>query len=501
MAESHSSACSTSRHKHHSPTFRHGQSVKLAEWTLLIKIQRSVMPDHPLSISYGLHGMQASENQLRQETMPGKPHWLRYVMLILACALLSTLISTYTTAVNAAKAAPQAGFWLKAAAPGFLLASFWTVLRYSFWLLAGWIVDYRNGLHLAAYHQEEQRRKARLYIRHIALLGPACMHAADRQILLRQQRAKPVPFSDLLQVPQCESAAPPYLAEPEPIVEEDGKQDTDEAMWKIYPAGDNAFTDDETSEENDAPVADDVAASPEMTSAEEDQQQRLPPAHYLPAKLATLLSEWPLAVLNTSVPVYWCGSEDTWLRFRQHASTLGIFLTARPQRLHSPEALDQVIDQLHARPHASYHLLAGIVMPSASFGASHGPPAAEAAFAMLASNTGDGASLSRPVLFSAPDHLALAQSNAAQANPPPSFFSLEHDIPAALSDAGWQMDALEHIPYWGNPGALGCWVMAAMALEAATLRQHAIGWHGRQENQHWAGIALPSTTSQTGAHA
>ncbi|WP_159874810.1 hypothetical protein [Aquitalea denitrificans] len=443
--------------------------------------------------------MQASENQLQQETLPGKPRWPHYVMLILACTLLSTLISTYTTAVSTAKAAPLTGFWLKAAAPGFMLSCFWTLLRYSFWLLAGWVVDHRNALHLAAYHQEEQRRKARLFIPHIALLGPACMHAADRQILLRQQRAKPVPFCNLLQVPQCESAAPPYLAEPESISEADGQQDTDAAMWDAYAADDEAVADDETSEEVDVPLADDAAVS-DMTSDEEEQEQRLPAAQYLPAQLATMLAEWPRPVLNPSVPVSWSGSEDAWLRFRQHASELGIFLTAHPQRLHSPEDIDQVIDALHARQHASYHLLAGIATPAASFGASNRPPAAEAAFAMLASNTPDGGSLSRPVLFSAPEHLALAQRNAALANPPASFFSLNRDSPEELSAAGWQIDAVEHEPYWGNPGALGCWIMAAMAVEASSLRQQAVGWQGQQENQHWAGIALPPESTTTGAN-
>ncbi|NWK78185.1 hypothetical protein [Aquitalea sp. LB_tupeE] len=443
--------------------------------------------------------MQASENQLRQEPVPGKPRWPRYVMLILACTLLSTLISLYSTAVNSAKAAPLTGFWLKAAAPGFLLASFWTLLRYSGWLLAGWIVDHRNALHLAAYHQEEQRRQARLYIPHFALLGPACMHAADRQILLRQQREKPVPFCNLLPVPQFESAAPPYLAEPESIAEaEDGQQDTDEAMWEIYTTGDDAVADDETSAEIDLPAADDAAAS-DMPSGEEEQEQRLPAAQYLPAKLAAMMADWPLTVWHTSVAVSWHGSEDAWLRFRQHASELGILLTAHPQRLHSPEDIDLVIDALHARQHSGYYLLAGIVTPAASFGASHGPPAAEAAFAMLASNIGDGASLSRPVLFRTADHLALAQSNAALAHPPTSFFSLNRDSPEALSAAGWQIDAVEHEAYWGNPGALGCWIMAAMALEAAMLSQQALGWHAQQENQHWAGIALPPESTTTGA--
>ena len=443
--------------------------------------------------------MQPSENQLRQEALPGKPRWPRYVMLILACTLFSILISLYATAVNTAKAAPLTGFWLKAAAPGFILSCFWTLLRYSGWLLAGWIVDHRNALHLAAYHQEEQRRQARLYIPHIALLGPACMHVGDHQILLRQQRAKPVPFCNVLPVPQFESAAPPYLAEPESIAEADGQQDTDAAIWQAYAAGDDALADDETSEEIDAPVADDVAASPEMASGEEDQQQRLPAAQYLPTKLATMMADWPRAVWHTSVEVTWHGSEDAWLRFRQHASELGILLTSRPQRLHSPEDIDLVIDALHARQHSGYHLLAGIVTPAASFGASHGPPAAEAAFAMLASNMPDGSSLSRPVLFCASEHLALAQRNAAQADPPTSFFSLDQDSPAALSDAGWQIDSVEHEPYWGNPGALSCWIMAAMALEAATLRQQAVGWHTRQENQHWAGIALPPEPTTTGA--
>jgi hypothetical protein len=41
--------------------------------------------------------------------------------------------------------------------------------------------------------------------------------------------------------------------------------------------------------------------------------------------------------------------------------------------------------------------------------------------------------------------------------------------------------------------------MAAMALEAAMLRQQAVGWHGQQENQHWAGIALPPEAGTTGA--
>lgn len=443
--------------------------------------------------------MQASENQLRQEALPGKPRWPRYVILILACTLLSTLISLYTTAVNTAKAAPLTGFWLKAAAPGFLLASFWTLLRYSGWLLAGWIVDHRNALHLAAYHQEEQRRQARLYIPHIALLGPACMHAGDRQILLRQQRAKPVPFCNLLPVPQFESAAPPYLAEPESITEaDDGQQDTDAAIWQADAADEEAVADDETGEEMDIPLEDDAAVSA-MTSGEDEQEQPLPTAHYLPVKLATMMADWPLAVWHATVAVSWHGSEDAWLRFRQHASELGIFLTSRPQRLHSPEDIDLVIDALHTRQHSGYHLLAGIVTPAASFGASHGPPAAEAAFAMLASNTGDGASLSRPVLFRASEHLALAQRNAALASPPTSFFSLDQDSSAALSDAGWQIDAVEHEPYWGNPGALGCWVMAAMALEAAMLRQQAVGWHARQENQHWAGIALPPEAGTTGA--
>ncbi|BBF87060.1 hypothetical protein DLM_3472 [Aquitalea magnusonii] len=440
--------------------------------------------------------MQASENQLQQETLPGKPRWPRYVMLILASTLLSTLLSTYTTAVSTA--APLTGFWLKAAAPGFMLSCFWTLLRYSGWLLAGWIVAHRNALHLAAYQQEEQRRQARLYIPHIALLGPACLYAGDRQVLLRQQRAKPVPFCNLLAVPQCESAAPPYLAEPESISEADGQQDTDAAMWDAYAAGDEAVADDESSEEIGIPLADDAAVS-DMTSGEEEQEQRLPAAQYLPAQLATMLAEWPRPVLNPSVPVSWSGSEDAWLRFRQHASELGIFLTAHPQRLHNPEDIDLVIDALHARQHASYHLLAGIVTPVASFGASHGPPAAEAAFAMLASNTPAGGSLSRPVLFSTPEHLALAQRNAALANPPASFFSLNRDSPEALSAAGWQIDAVEHEPYWGNPGALGCWIMAAMAVEAAMLRQQAVGWHAQQAHQHWAGMALPPESTTTGA--
>lgn len=238
-----------------------------------------------------------------------------------------------------------------------------------------------------------------------------------------------------------------------------------------------------------------------MSFGEEDLQQQQPAAQYLPAKLATMMADWPQAVWHTSVAVSWHGSEDAWLRFRQHASELGILLTSRPQRLHSPEDIDLVIDALHARQHSGYHLLAGIVTPAASFGASHGPPAAEAAFAMLASNMPDGGSLSRPVLFRASEHLALAQRNAALANPPTSFFSLNHDSPEELSAAGWQIDAVEHEPYWGNPGALGCWVMAAMALEAAMLRQQAVGWHAQQENQHWAGIALPPEPTTTGANA
>lgn len=443
--------------------------------------------------------MQASENQLRQEAKPGKPRWPRYVMLIVVCTILSTLISFYTTAVNSTKDAPLTGFWLKAAAPGFMLSCFWTLLRYSGWLLAGWIVDHRNAMHLAAYHQEEQRRKARLYIPHIALLGPACLHAGDRQVLLRQQRAKPVPFCNLLAVPQFESAAPPYLAEPESTTEaEDGQQDSDAAIWQAYAADDEAVADDKTGEEIDILLVDDATAS-DMPSGEEEQEQPLPAAQYLPAKLAAMMADWPPVVWHTSVAVSWHGSEDAWLRFRQHASELGILLTSQPQRLHSPDDIDLVIDALHARQHSGYHLLAGIVTPAASFGASHGPPAAEAAFAMLASHIGAGASLSRPVLFRAADHLALAQRNAALASPPTSFFSLNRDSPEELSAAGWQIDAVEHEPYWGNPGALGCWIIAAMALEAAMLRQQAVGWHARQENQHWAGIALPPEAGTTGA--
>jgi hypothetical protein len=225
--------------------------------------------------------MQASENQLRQEAKPGKPRWPRYVMLIVACTLLSTLISLYTTAVNSTKAAPLTGFWLKAAAPGFMLSCFWTLLRYSFWLLAGWVVDHRNALHLAAYHQEEQRRKARLYIPHIALLGPACLHAADRQVLLRQQREKPVPFCNLLAVPQFESAAPPYLAEPESIPKQTASR-IQTAIWQAYAADDEAVAEDETDEEVDIPLADDAAVS-DMPSGEEEQEQPLPAAQYLPA--------------------------------------------------------------------------------------------------------------------------------------------------------------------------------------------------------------------------
>lgn len=445
--------------------------------------------------------MQASENRLQQEALPAKPNWPRYVMLILACTLLSTLISTYTTAVSTATAAPLTGFWLKAAAPGFILSSFWTLLRYSGWLLAGWVIDHRNALHLAAYHQEEQRRKARLYIRQIALLGPACMYAADRQILLQGLRATPVPFSKVLPVPQFESAAPPYLAEPESIAAADDKQDDDEATWLPYPDTDDEMGDEETSDANDAATAHAVTPLAEIPPMPDDSQQSLPATHYLPAKLATLLAEWPQPALNASLAVSWSGSEDTWLRFRQHASELGIFLTPRPHRLHSPEDIDAVMDALHTQPDASYHLLAGIVTPAASFGASHGPPVAEAAFAMLTSNTGEGASLSRPVLFSAPEHLALAQGNAALADPPASFFSLNHDGLAELSAAGWQIDAVEHEPYWGNPGALGCWIMTAMALEAATLRQQPMGWHSRQGIQHWAGIALPPASTTTGATA
>ncbi|WP_062790958.1 hypothetical protein [Aquitalea pelogenes] len=443
--------------------------------------------------------MQASENQLRQEAKPGKPRWPRYVMLIVACTILSTLISFYTTAVNSTKDAPLTGFWLKAAAPGFMLSCFWTLLRYSGWLLAGWVVDHRNALHLAAYHQEEQRRKARLYIPHIALLGPACIHAGDRQVLLRQQREKPVPFCNLLAVPQFESAAPPYLAEPESTTEaEDGQQDKDATRWQAYAADDEVVADDETGEEIDILLADDATASG-MPFGEEEQEQPLPADQYLPAKLAAMMADWPPAVWHTSVAVSWHGSEDAWLRFRRHASEQGILLTSQPQRLHSPDDIDQVIDALHARQHSGYHLLAGIVTPAASFGASHGPPAAEAAFAMLASHTGAGASLSRPVLFRAPEHLALAQRNAALTSPPTSFFSLNRNSPEELSAAGWQIDAVEHEPYWGNPGALGCWIMAAMALEAAMLRQQAVGWHARQENQHWAGIALPPEAGTTGA--
>ena len=443
--------------------------------------------------------MQASENRLQQEAKPGKPRWPRYVMLIVACTILSTLLSLYTTAVNSTKDAPLTGFWLKAAAPGFMLSCFWTLLRYSGWLLAGWIIDHRNALHLAAYHQEEQRRQERLYIPHVALLGPACMHAGDCQVLLRQQREKPVPFCNLLAVPQFESAAPPYLAEPESTTEaEDGQQDTDAAIWQAYAADDEVVADDETGEEVDILLADDATAS-DMPSGEEEQEQPLPAAQYLPARLAAMMADWPPAVWHATVAVSWHGSEDAWLRFRQHASELGILLTSQPQHLHSPEDIDLVIDALHARQHSRYHLLAGIVTPAASFGASHGPPAAEAAFAMLASHTGAGASLSRPVLFSAPAHLALAQRNAALASPPTSFFSLNRDSLEELSAAGWQIDAVEHEPYWGNPGALGCWIMAAMALEAAMLRQQAVGWHARQENQHWAGIALPPEAGTTGA--
>ncbi|KJV24431.1 hypothetical protein VI06_21735 [Aquitalea magnusonii] len=443
--------------------------------------------------------MQASANQLRQEAKPGKPRWPRYVMLIVACTIFSTLLSLYTTAVNSTKDAPLTGFWLKSAAPGFILSCFWTLLRYSGWLLAGWIVDHRNALHLAAYHQEEQRRKARLYIPHIALLGPACLHAGDRQVLLRQQREKPVPFCNLLAVPPFESAAPPYLAEPESTTEaEDGQQDTDAAIWQAYAADDEAVADDETGEEIDILLADDATAS-DMPSGEEEQEQSLPADQYLATKLASMMADWPAAVWHTPVAVSWHGSEDAWLRFRQHASERGILLTSQPQRLHSPDDIDLVIDALHARQHSGYHLLAGIVTPAASFGASHGPPAAEAAFAMLASHTGAGASLSRPVLFRAPEHLALAQRNAALTSPPTSFFSLNRNSPEELSAAGWQIDAVEHEPYWGNPGALGCWIMAAMALEAAMLRQQAVGWHTRQENQHWAGIALPPEAGTTGA--
>jgi hypothetical protein len=337
------------------------------------------------------------------------------------------------------------------------VSSFWTLLRYSGWLLAGWVVDHRNALHLAAYHQEEQRRQARLYIPHIALLGPACLHAADRQVLLRQQREKPVPFCNLLAVPQFESAAPPYLAEPESISEADGQQDTDAAIWQAYAADDEAVAEDETDEEVDAPLADDAAVS-DMPSGEEEQEQPLPAAQYLPAQLATMMADWPLAVWHTSVAVSWHGSEDAWLRFRQHASELGILLTSQPQRLHSPEDIDLVIDALHARQHSGYHLLAGIVTPAASFGASHGPPAAEAAFAMLASHTGR----CQPVPTGAvprTEHLALAQRNAALASPPTSFFSLNRDSPEELSAAGWQIDAVEHEPYWGIPvhWAAGSW--------------------------------------------
>jgi hypothetical protein len=179
----------------------------------------------------------------------------------------------------------------------------------------------------------------------------------------------------------------------------------------------------------------------------------------------------------------------------QHASELGILLTSQPQRLHSPEDIDLVIDALHARQHSGYHPLASSP-PAASFGASHGPPAAEAAFAMLASHTVQVPAC--PDQCCSAPNIWLAQRNAALASPPTSFFSLNRDSPEELSAAGWQIDAVEHEPYWGIPAhwAAGSWRQWHWA---AMLRQQAVGWHA-QENQHWAGIALPPEAAHRSQH-
>jgi hypothetical protein len=238
---------------------------------------------------------------------------------------------------------------------------------------------------------------------------------------------------------------------------------------------------------------------PEDAATASDSELRIPSTLYLPARLATLMAEWSLPALNNPIPTSWCGTEDEWLRFRQHAGEVGLFLTAKPHKLCNPEEIDQVIDELYAQSQLSYHLLAGVATTTATFGATDTTPAGEAAFAMLVANTGEGSSLSRPVVFSAREHLDLASRNAALAKPPESFFSLDRDTPTVLSDAGWQIDALEHGPYWGNLGELGCWIMAAMALDAAQLRQQAVGWQGYQQDQQWAGIAYPPASPPTGA--
>ena len=442
--------------------------------------------------------MQPSENRLQQEALPGKPNWQRYIILILACTLLSTLIATYTTAVSTQKGNALTGFWFKAAGPGFLLSCFWALLRYSYWILGSWIVNDNNYRHGQAYRREESRRQQRLFVQHMALLGPACVRVGDSLFLLRGEREHPRPFCSRLQVPQFQSEEPTKLSEPVSVPEEHGNTDEDDVSWDRW-----TIEDDEAAvEEDTAPPAPDATPPlPEDAATASDSELRIPSTLYLPARLATLMAEWSLPALNTPIPVSWCGTEEEWLRFRQHASEVGLFLTAKPHKLCSPEEIDQVIDALHAQTQLSYHLLAGLVSATATLGTSDNTPAAEAAFAILASNRGAGCSLSRPVVFTAREHLDLASRNAALAKPPESFFSLDRDTPSVLSDAGWQIDALQHGPFWGNPGELGCWIMAAMALEAAKLRQQAVGWQGCQQDQLWAGIALPPVSPPTGAMA
>jgi hypothetical protein len=151
-------------------------------------------------------------------------------MLIVACTILSTLLSS-TPPRSTAKAA-LTGFWLKAAAPVSFPASDAVALQR--WLLAGWLLITAMPCISPRITRKNSAAKHDFISRISPCLArPAC--TADRQVLLRQQREKPEAFlQSVSSVPQFESAAPPYLAEPESTTEaEDGQQDTDEPYGRL----------------------------------------------------------------------------------------------------------------------------------------------------------------------------------------------------------------------------------------------------------------------------
>ena len=376
------------------------------------------------------------DRPLQQFRYPDMPRWWLLLGLFVLCLAINLAWGLLHYANATDKNVSSWTFWTHALGFGFVAACTVIASVLTGFSLMTISVAKRNRA-LALQHDWQQRRMQEgAAVCHSLLLGPACRCRADRQQLVQDPPALPLPMEIL-------------------------------GEWRI----------------------------PDLTAPDSDMSIR--EAQLATTLANSLASSWPNA--GSPQAVAWSGSSTAWQAFATTLQQQGIVCPGIAHPLPDIEALDLWIDQLHdeTAPLALI-MLAGTHLPTKVEDGTTAMRPCEAAFVLcLQAQAPAAPMLHRPVQIRGSADLRRAQRNAALEQAP-GFIQLYPQPVDEAAEAEWVNTPLKLQDYWGALGPLTPWVMLLSTLDRAQQSQQAVGWHTQRGDQAWAGVVLPSTPPHTG---